>query len=238
MNEISIHVGERIRFYRNIRGITIQQLADSINKCKTTVSKYERGEIIIDIETLVEISNVLKVPVEQIIDYQKAIENTPHKKGHNDLFYKANKLYIYFYDGRIHSINCGVIEIKNHTTDNNVVFYLNVESAENYHNCKSFYSGKLDYYNPFIRISLFNQCNDMEQLLIYIIKPMDLSKETMGLFCGISNKPLLPSANKCLISLEPQKMNDSLINCLKFSKEEIHQFKKLNLFMVDNTVLK
>lgn len=231
-------MGEKIRLYRNIRGMTIQQLADSINKCKTTVSKYERGEIIVDIETLVEISNVIKVPIEQIIDYQKINENSTHKEGHNGLFYKANKLFIYFYDGRIHSINCGVIEIKNYTNERNVIFYLNVESIENYHNCKAFYSGKLNYYDPFIRISLFNQCNDMEQLLIYIIKPMDLSKETMGLLCGISNRPLLPSANKCLISLEPQKINDSLIKCLQFSKDEIHQFKKLNSFMVDNKVLK
>lgn len=238
MSEISKHVGERIRFYRNIRGITIQQLAERINKCKTTVSKYERGEITLDVETLIEISDFLEIPIEQIFNHQKIHKNSNVKEDQSGLFYKADKLYIYFYDGRIKNINYGVIEINNSINERNVLFYSNVESTENYHNCRTFYSGKLNYYDPFIRISLFNHCNDMEQLLIYIIKPMDLSRDTMGLFCGISNNPLLPSATKCLVSLEPKKISDELIKCLQFSKEEIFQFKKLNLFVVDNKNLK
>lgn len=233
MGDISKHVGEKIRLYRTVRGMTIQDLSDRIRKCKTTVSKYERGDITVDVETLVEISRVLNVPVEQFIDLPIYDDSASSKEIHKGVFYDASRMYMYFYDGRVKNINCSVLEIKNSTNETKAVLYSNAESAHNYHNCKAFYSGKVNYYDPFIRISLFNQCNSMEQLLIYIINPMEISMETLGLMCGISNRPLLPSATKCIISLEPLKHDEELIDRLRFTKDELHSFKKLNLLIVD-----
>jgi transcriptional regulator with XRE-family HTH domain len=233
MGEISKHVGEKIRLYRTVRGLTIQELSDRISKCKTTVSKYERGDITVDVETLVEIARVLNIPVEQFMDFPIVEESLSNKEIPTGLFYNAHKMYMYFYDGRVRNINCSVLEIKDTSSDGKTILYSNAESDDNYHNCKAFYSGKVNYYDPFIRISVFNQCNSMEQLLIYVINPMDISKATLGLMCGISNKPLLPSATKCIISTEPLKKDDELADRLKFSKDELHSFKKLNLLIVD-----
>lgn len=233
MGDISRQVGEKIRLYRTVRGLTIQELSECISKCKTTVSKYERGDITVDVETLVDIAKALNVPVEQFIDFPIKEDTVSSKELRPGFFYNAQKMYMYFYDGRVRNFNCSVLEIKNTNNEYKAVLYSNVESAENFHNCKAFYSGKVNYYDPFIRVSLFNQCNSMEQLLIYIINPMDISKETLGLMCGISNRPLLPSATKCIISLEPLKKDGDLAARLKFSKDELHSFKKLNLLIVD-----
>lgn len=233
LGDISRRVGEKIRLYRTIRGITIQELSERISKCKATVSKYERGDITVDVETLVEIARVLNVPVEQFMDFPINEDTVSGKEISTGFFYNAQKMYIYFYDGRVRSVNCSVLEIKNTTSDGKAVLYSNAESASSYHNCKAFYSGKIYYYDPFIRISLFNQCSSMEQLLIYVINPMDISKETLGLMCGISNRPLLPSATKCIISLEPLKTDDDLAARLRFTRDELHNFKKLNLLIVD-----
>ncbi|WP_437438807.1 helix-turn-helix domain-containing protein, partial [Enterocloster citroniae] len=54
MNKISLHIGDRIRMYRKARGLTLQQLADMIHKSRASVSKYENGEITLDVETLCE----------------------------------------------------------------------------------------------------------------------------------------------------------------------------------------
>lgn len=70
MKEINQHVGRRIRMYRKSRRLTLQQLADRIHKSKSSVSKYETGEITLDIETLAEISEVLQVSIHQLTDYQ------------------------------------------------------------------------------------------------------------------------------------------------------------------------
>ena len=58
MSEISSYVGAQVRRYRKACGMTIQQLADQIHKSRATVCKYENGEIVLDVETLYEISQV------------------------------------------------------------------------------------------------------------------------------------------------------------------------------------
>lgn len=60
-SEISQHIGSRIRSIRKSRGLTLQALADKIHKSRASLSKYESGEIVIDIKTLYEISEALNV---------------------------------------------------------------------------------------------------------------------------------------------------------------------------------
>ena len=66
MKEVSIHVGQRIRLYRKTKNLTIETFAGMIHKSKATVSKYENGDISIDIETLFTIAQALGVPVNQL----------------------------------------------------------------------------------------------------------------------------------------------------------------------------
>ena len=70
MTEINVHIGSRIRNYRKMKGLTLQQLADTIHKSRATVSKYETGEITIDIETLYDISSALEVDLNRLTDYR------------------------------------------------------------------------------------------------------------------------------------------------------------------------
>ena len=81
MKEISIHVGQRIRLYRKMKGLTIETFAGMIQKSKATVSKYENGDISIDIETLFVIAQALEVSVNQLVDYadETAEEEMPAK---------------------------------------------------------------------------------------------------------------------------------------------------------------
>ena len=49
MSKISIEIGNKIRQFRQSRKMTLDELAPAIHKSRTTLSKYERGEISIDI---------------------------------------------------------------------------------------------------------------------------------------------------------------------------------------------
>ena len=84
---INIEIGKKIKNIRKSKNMTIQELANSINKSKSTVSNYENGDISIDIQTLYEISNALNVHVEQLLYIRSNIDNI-----HNNNIVNALKM--------------------------------------------------------------------------------------------------------------------------------------------------
>ena len=70
MSEISTSIGCSIRSFRKNRKMTLVELAKLINKSKATVSKYEKGEIVIDIETLYDIASALGLHIHQLLYYR------------------------------------------------------------------------------------------------------------------------------------------------------------------------
>ena len=67
MGEISREIGHRIRNFRKSRHMTLDELAEIVCKNKSTLSKYENGEIVLDIETIYEIARALGIHVEQLL---------------------------------------------------------------------------------------------------------------------------------------------------------------------------
>ena len=51
MPDINTEIGKLIRGARKKRGMTLNELAEVICKSQSTVSKYEKGEITVDIAT-------------------------------------------------------------------------------------------------------------------------------------------------------------------------------------------
>ena len=60
-----MNIGKNIKKYRKERKMTQQQLADAINKSKSTIEKYEADKIkSISFDTLGNIATVLQVPID------------------------------------------------------------------------------------------------------------------------------------------------------------------------------
>ncbi|MBQ8563015.1 MAG: helix-turn-helix transcriptional regulator [Firmicutes bacterium] len=84
MNELSRHIGSRIRSFRKAQGLTLQQMADRLEKSKATMSKYETGDIILDVETLYAIANLLQIGINQLTDYRPEAGILPGGHGTSD----------------------------------------------------------------------------------------------------------------------------------------------------------
>ena len=54
-------VGRNIRKYRMAYNMTLKELAVRLHKSVSTVSKYEKGDISLDISTFLELSKIFKV---------------------------------------------------------------------------------------------------------------------------------------------------------------------------------
>lgn len=239
MNEINQHVGSRIRMYRKARNLTLQQLADRIHKSRASMSKYETGEITLDIETLYEISMALEVSLQQLTDFQPpAPPELPVVPGHicKSPFFQAKRLYFYFYDGRYKRLKDGIIDIheqleepgKYKATLSVCAVTPTGRSSELY------YTGKVLYSDMLIRFTFVNQCNTLEEDLLYIFNPLEIRDSTSGLLCGISSADLMPCAFKCLVTLTPKEPTEEFRRQLLITRKEMQRWQKLNMLIVDN----
>lgn len=239
MSKINQHVGARIRMYRKEQGLTLQQLADCIHKSRASMSKYETGEITLDIETLYDISNALHVHVNQLTDYQEAVQEVKMPVMNRTLespFFQAERLYFYFFDGRYNRLKDGIIDIYKHEDHpGNYDASLTISAVTpTGRSSKVYYTGKVMYSDMLIRFSFVNQCNILEEDLLYIFNPLEIRDFTEGLLCGISSADLMPCAFKWLVTLTPQKMSEELKNQLLITKKELRRWQKLNMLIVDN----
>lgn len=239
MSKINQHIGSRIRGFRKSQGLTLQQLADLIHKSRASLSKYENGEITLDVETLYEISQALGVEMNRFTDFQdsKPAPLPIQPTGMNrSPFYQAQRLYFYFYDGRYNRLKDGIINIHKRDDDNgNHEATLTISAVTpTGRSSDIYYSGKVVYSDMLIRFSFVNQYNTLEEDLLYIFNPLELRDFTEGLLCGISSADLMPCAFKCLVTLTPQDPTEELKQHLLITPKELRRWQKLNMLIVDN----
>ena len=233
--DISAYVGGRVRSLRKNRKMSIQALADQIEKSKACVSKYEKGEITIDVPTLIEIAKALNVPPGQLINYTPPAPKAPGTLEGPVSFFKAKRLYFYYCDGRFADIKDGIINVHNEKGGSvcDADFTINIVSDTGFAT-EIYYSGTVTYSDMLIRFSLQNQYNPLEEDLLYIFNPLERRDGTSGLLCGISSTDLLPCAFKCIVSLYPLPHNENLRARLTFTKEEVRHLKKMNMLTITN----
>ena len=116
---------------------------------------------------------------------------------------------------------------------NRAELYMDVDIGDdNYQNCASFYEGTVEYHSTVITFVLRNQCNDAEQLMIYLNTPMGREQETPGMLCGLNHQNLQPVAIRCIFSVHRMKLDDELRQQLTLSRQELHNVRRLNRFTV------
>lgn len=100
MTEISALVGQQIRECRKKRNMTLEDMAGLIGKSRSTISKYEKGEIPVDMETLYMIARTLEAPIEQFLYTLPATLPHPARSGVSPSFFHGiSKIYSIFLTG-------------------------------------------------------------------------------------------------------------------------------------------
>ena len=70
-------LNENIKAIRKSKGLSQEELAAKLNVVRQTISKWEKGYSIPDVEMLTKIADVLEVPVSQLLGKKIEIENKP-----------------------------------------------------------------------------------------------------------------------------------------------------------------
>lgn len=93
----SEHVGSRIKLYRKHKHLTLEEFSKLISRSPSTVSKYESGKIIIDVETLFEIAEALTISVNQLTDYSPPQKVSASKQNTAGNFFRQSQSLLYVF---------------------------------------------------------------------------------------------------------------------------------------------
>ena len=235
----SQQIGERIAFFRRLKGLTLAELAARINKHKSTLSKYENGQIVIDIESLKEIADALDVDVTQIVEMPHTSRLTSSPVGPHNPFRLASTFYMYYFDGRSARLVTSAICLTSKNEEDDRIkasLYMDTPNPENYLECRYFYSG---YMYPYDMTSFFlfeNQAIHIEKPSLMAVHSFSDKNRFWGAFMGLSPQPFGPMIAKVLISnhLVPQEQLRQ--TDFKISRDEWKAFQRYNsmLLLLEN----
>ncbi len=227
------HVGSRIRFYRKLKNMTQDQLAAAIHKSESTLSKYESGQIAIDIGALYDIASALGTDMSQFVDY--AIPREKVKRAASNPFSSSDALYMYYYDGRLKQITRTLLELENSRAQLNEIpcrCYLNVPSFAEYERAKYFYTGAMRHFDLMSYAVLTDQSNPIDRVSLCIMNSFH-NRETWGFMTAISYNPLSPFMVKVLLSPKPVPDSGITPHALSFTKNELKMIKDLNIVLLN-----
>ena len=233
MNDIRLAVGKRIRQFRKGRDMTLEELAETIHKSKATLSKYERGEIPPDLDTLYYLADALNVKAEQLL-YTSDSEITEERLIDPAFFKGLKTFYAYYYDGRNGKVSRCVLEVYDRIGENRykIAMYMTCPDLENYERAENIYWGYIEHFDSLSLIEVTNRDTPTEKGSIQILASFLDAPTKWGLWNGVSSRPLMPVAVKMLFSKKPLKEDAELKKQLMVNKEDIRRLKYYNMFSV------
>ncbi len=228
MNQYSKEVGNRIRTIRKAKGRSQQDFANALHKTKSTVSKYEHGDITLDLETFREICQLLNTPPHVLLTSAEDAK-TPVAKS------SVQRLYLYNLAGRSGTLTRSIIEIYSyHDTNCNLrqqeasIFY-GLPSFQQLEKCQGFYYGSITKQDIFTHLHVINQKNNIEQVSICYRSNLDNLLFNVGLMTGLSFASLVPVSCKAVISEKPLPENDTLLSALAFDQAELRRMRNTGI---------
>lgn len=218
-------VGERIRFYRKLKNLSLSKFGNMIGKTKSTVCRYETNEICPDVITLCEICSALEISVSEFLDENKsaATEYSINPFGENELYLYyigfskklvVSKLEITLIDG--------VYKVVLKNAINN-----SISERDSYH-----YDGKMESNGIVTFFNLSNSFNNKKFEKIQITINNQFAEN--GLYYGsisATGNDNLSTNRKCMICSKKtedlsKEQRKQIFEKLKISKKEIDQIKK------------
>lgn len=231
---LTAEIGAKIKYYRKKRGLKIAELAELLHKTGATVSKYESGQIAIDVVTLYEIAAALGVPPEKLLYYAPMPAEELEADSVPAFFRGVERLYMYYFDGRNGSLVRSVIDIRAktgpHTYD--VALYMNFQDYRQYQNCENTYLGTLSHYDALSNIVTHNRDTEMDIYLVCVPASYLNAETKWGQGFGISCRPIMPTSTKVFLSKTIQAETPEFLQDLRVSKEDIQLLKRYNMLSV------
>ena len=234
MSELVTLVGKRLRTFRKMHGLSVDQLAKRIGRSSATVYKYESGEIVMDLNTLDQVASALNLEPAFFFDIPNY--NSSFKKPVKApiAFFDNGYIYTYYYDGRIKQLVRSLLAFYStpEKTGYAASFYMNLKDFNQPEYSRYIYRGSLISHELVSFFIMENITLPIETMTIEVIHPFQTEQTTWGVFLGLSDQPLAPMTTKMLFSKVPLSNKELEAYPLAFTKDELKSIRRNNSLLL------
>lgn len=223
------HVGSRIRLYRKSSGMTMAELAQKVNKTKSSISKYESGQTAIDIVTLLYIASALGITLSQLVDIPAT--HDPITSSEKSIYIQSGHLYLYHMyreDICFSKIDLGAVDGIGQTA---TMFY-KINDSKNQDSCECIYHGHVFSHSTVLSLSFCNYYNPIETILLNFAIPMRRAFALVGMISGLGVNTLIPTAYKAIISIKPLAETEDIRKMLTIDPKTFKVMKCKNMLFI------
>lgn len=226
-------IGNNIRKYRTSYNMTLKELSEKLHKSISTVSKYEKGCISLDMPTFMELARIFNVSPSLLLGgkLETAEEECIYSSS-------ADIRYMYTYDSQKKTIVQSVIERYTSIKRSNAYkaqLFNDVKDTNQPGDCGGLYTGEYISEGFIGTYMLHNQITQSEHVMISCVNNLVNPNQQLGLVSGLSNYTMLPVTFKTVISNTKITDKDTLLDLLLFSKEDFKALKKTHILTVQNS---
>ena len=242
--DISEKVGDRIRRFRKAKGLSQEQLGNMIGKGKYTVSKYESGDIVMDIQTLYDIAQALSIPTSVLIGRttDTIVSDNPISN-----FVDTDLIYMYILhqmENQKQKILKSIITLEavkdDDDLDKNIiraVWYNQLLDINDITTAKSVVPGTLEVYESVSMLTFQNKRRHNYKTVMLAMNFSNDLEYTHGMAMTIASYPLIPITSRITLSKVPLLDKDRLKTALTLNREDWKQFKRYNGFTLKTNML-
>lgn len=215
----SYKFGQVLKTARKSKNISIEKLSELIGKTPSTIYKYERNEVVVDLPTVLEICNALDMDFNEFVD-KKKIEET--KELSNNPF-ETNLIYMYYLG--FDDITIFSLEIKEENGYQKVYFKKRDDNT-------IYYVGTLEASHDIAYITMKNYYatnKRFEKVQIIINLKYSSDNKYMATISGTTDDTNLPIIKKCILSkslITSRKDINEAYERLKFTDKEFKEFEE------------
>ena len=219
-------VGANIKTYRRLQHMTQKELADRICKSVACVSKYERGEVCIDLYTVYEIAGALNVPVSLLLPQDAGILPALPVSAELPSLFQLSPLYLYTLNTQKNEVVSSVIEIDPKSME--ATAYYATTDLQNYRSSAYIMLGSIQSSESNVRLYFSNPLLKGDFMMICFRTADLIAGQSRGVFFAL-NSMYRFCTSKCYLSVNPIRELNALKGRLSAEKEEISAFRKKNV---------
>ncbi len=220
-------LGAKLRAIRKAKHISLNDVAQALNKSVSTVAKYETGEINIDLESLLLICEYFQINSADLLpntSFDSAAKGHPRYKDQ-----MVDRVYIYYYRAYDRWIHRCVIENDNTTFKS--ILYFDVKSELEPYQCNYVYEGTVHYTDSHTYYVFYNITKPFDMITINSPSLSQGYEYRIGLLSSITVY-YQNMAGKILISDTPIQDQSLLMDNLVVDKQTLKELRRTNFFIV------